>query len=220
MRSFAVMTMRPCRNMFAALVLTLAPQLSAVADDGRSPEPNANFAQNPPASGASDTGDTAGELKPQTPDTDLFALMTGTCSNLKVAGRDFPCHTVAYAHSVQGRAYFTIALDDPADPNHIISFSGENGQRTNENLYDLAVDRMLLNSKNQPKADGLPVPTVVRSAGRCVQLGSFASGHVTSVVCSATDKNGKKYDLRFESDGSPITVRRVIPTAPTIRQRG
>ena len=211
--------MRFCRNMFAALILILVPQVPAVADDDRPPEPNANSAQNQPAPGASDTGDAAGELKPQTPDTDLFALMTGTCSTLRVAGRDFACHTVAYAHSVQGRAYFTIALDDPADPSHIISFSGDNGKRTNENLYDLTVDRMLLNSKNQPKTDGLPVPTVVKSAGRCVQLGSFASGHVTSVVCSATDKSGKKYDLRFEPDGSPITVRRVIPTAPTIRQR-
>jgi hypothetical protein len=188
--------------MFAALMLVLASLVSAFAQDSSPSAP---------------TGDAPGELKPQTPDTDLFALMTGTCSTLKIAGRDFVCHTVAYSHSVQGRAYFTIALDDPADPNHIISFSGENGQRTNENLYDLTVDRMQLNSKNQPKADGLPVPAVVKSSGRCVQLGNFASGHVTSVVCSATDKSGKKYDLRFESDGSPITVRRVIPTAPTIR---
>jgi hypothetical protein len=208
-----------CRNIFAALTLVLVLQLSAAADDTPSPQPNASFAQNSPAAaGASETGDTAGELKPQTPDTDLFALMMGTCSTLRIAGRDFACRTLAYSHSVQGRAYFTIAIDDPADPSHIISFSGENGQRNNENLYDLTVDRMLLNSKNQPKADGLPVPAVVRSAGRCVQLGSFVSGHVTSVVCSATDRNGKKYELRFESDGSPITVRRVIPTAPTIRQ--
>jgi hypothetical protein len=79
---------------------------------------------------------------------------------------------------------------------------------------------MLLNSKNQPKVDGLPVPTALKSAGRCVQLGNFATGHVTSVVCSATDRSGKRYDLRFESDGSPITVRRVNPSAPSIRQRG
>jgi hypothetical protein len=166
---------------------------------------------------APDSANTTDELKPQGPDTDLFALMTGTCSTLKVAGRDFSCRTFAYAHSVNGRAYFTIALDDPADQSHIVSFSGENGRRTNENLYDLTVDRMLLNSKNQPKADGLPVPAIVKSAGRCVQLGNFATGHVTSVVCSATDRSGRKYDLRFESDGSPITVRRVNPSAPTIR---
>jgi hypothetical protein len=207
--------MRLCRNIFAALILALAPQMSAAADGDPSPEPAVNSAQNQPAAGSSDTD----ELKPQTPDTDLFALMTGTCSTLKIAGHDFACRTVAYAHSVQGRAYFTIALDDPSDQSHIISFSGENSRRTNENLYDLTVDRMLLNSKNQPKADGLPVPTVLRSAGRCVQLGNFATGHVSSVVCSATDRSGKKYDLRFESDGSPITVRRVIPTEPTIRGR-
>jgi len=214
---FLDLTMRHCRNIFAALVLVLAPLASAFAQDSSPQGPNAHSAQNSPAAGVSEAGDAAGELKPQTPDTDLFALMTGTCSTLKIAGRDFACRTVAYAHSVQGRAYFTIALDDPADPSHIISFSGENGLRTNENLYDLTVDRMLLNSKSQPRADGLPVPAVVKSAGRCVQLGSFVSGHVNSVVCSATDKSGKKYDLRFESDGSPITVRRVIPTAPTIR---
>ena len=208
--------MRLCRNMTAALILALAPQMSAAADGDPSPEPTVNSAQTQPAIGAGDTD----ELKPQTPDTDLFALMTGTCSTLKIAGRDFACRTVAYAHSVQGRAYFTIAIDDPADQSHIISFSGENSRRSNDNLYDLTVDRMLLNSKSQPKADGLPVPAVVKSSGRCVQLGSFATGHVTSVVCSATDRSGKKYELRFESDGSPITVRRVIPTAPTIRQRG
>jgi hypothetical protein len=210
--------MRLSFNIFAALVLMLAPPMAA-ADDVNSSEPGATTAQNQPAP-AINTDDATDELKPQGPDTDLFALMTGSCSTLKVAGHDFPCRTVAYAHSVQGRAYFTIALDDPADQSHIISFSGANGRRTNDNLYDLTVDRMLLNSKHQPKADGLPVPTVVKSAGRCVQLGNFAALHVSSVVCSATDKSGKKYELRFESDGSPITVRRVNPSAPTIRGQG
>jgi hypothetical protein len=177
--------MRLRRNIFAVL-LALAPPMIARADDNPpSPAPNANSAQNQPAA----TGDTDGEPRPQTPDTDLFALMTGTCSTLKIAGRDFACRTVAYSHSVQGRAYFTIALDDPADPSHIVSFSGDTGRRSNENLYDLPVDRMLLNSKNQPKVDGLPVPTALKSAGRCVQLGNFATGHVTSVVCSATDRS-------------------------------
>lgn len=216
MTSFAVMTMRLSRTIFTALLLTLAPTISAVADDNPLPEPNRNSAQNQQAP----ADDTADELKPQAADTDLFALMSGRCSTLRVAGHDFACRTVAYAHSVGGRAYFTIALDDPADPNHIISFSGGNGHRTNENLYDLTVDRMLLNSKSQPKADGLPVPAVVKSAGRCVQLGNFAALQITSVVCSATDRSGRKYDLRFESDGSPITVRRVNPSAPTIRGQG
>jgi hypothetical protein len=163
--------------------------------------------------------DVANELKPQEPDTDLLALMSGKCSTLKVAGRDFACRTVAYAHGIHGRAYFTVALDDPADHNHIISFSGENGRRTEDNLYELTVDRMLLNSKSRPKVDGLPVPFVELSAGRCTQLGNFAAGQVSSIACTATDKNGRKYELHFESDGSPITIRRVKPSPPTIRQR-
>ena len=215
-----VTTMRLSRNIAAALVLVLAPQMPAAAGDVRPPVPKLDMAQNQPAPAATDPNDNMGELKPEAPDTDLFALMTGRCSTLRVAGHDFTCRTIAYAHSTKGRAYFTIALDDPADQSHIISFSGGNGQRTNDNLYDLAVDQMLIKSKHQPKADGLPVPAVVKSAGRCVQLGSFATLHISSVVCSATDRQGRKYELRFESDGSPITVRRVNPSAPTIRERG
>jgi hypothetical protein len=208
-------TMPLSRNVLAVLILVLVP-LAAAAADGARP-PGLMFAQNQAASGAGNADETTDELRPHAVDTDLFALMSGKCSTLRVGGRDFACRTVAYAHSVKGRAYFTIALDDPADQHHIISFSGENGRRTTENLYDLAVDRMLLNSTNRPKVDGLPVPATVTSSGRCVQLGNFSTGHVSSVVCSATDKSGRKYELRFESDGSPITVRRVNPSSPTIR---
>jgi hypothetical protein len=187
------------------LVLILAPQRAAVAQQA------ATISSEKQATKAN-----AGGTKLQNPATDLLALMKGRCSKLSVAGRDFACRTVGFAHNTQGRAYFTIALDDVADQNHIISFSGENGQRTTDNLYDLTIDRMLINSSDRPKVDGLPVPAAVTSAGRCVQLGTFAS-RVSSVVCSATDEGGKKYELRFEPDDSPIMVRRVNPSAPTIR---
>jgi hypothetical protein len=62
------------------------------------------------------------------------------------------------------------------------------------------------------------VPVVELSAGTCTQLGNFAAGQVSSIACAAIDKNGKKYELQFESDGSPITVRRVRQSPPTIRQ--
>jgi hypothetical protein len=88
-----------------------------------------------------------------------------------------------------------------------------------DNLYELTGDRMLLNSKNRPKVDGLPVPFVELSAGKCTQLVNFAAGQVSSVACAATDRNGRKYELQFESDGSPITIRRVKPSPPTIRER-
>ena len=153
----------------------------------------------------------------QEPDIDIFASMSGRCSTLEIAGRDFACRSVAFFHSTQGRAYFTIVLDDPADEGHVISFSGQNGRRGQGDLYELPIDRMLLNSKNRPKVDGLPVPFVELSAGMCKQLGNFAARQVSSISCAAIDKHGNKYELQFESDGSPITVRRIRPSAPTIR---
>jgi hypothetical protein len=210
--------MRLCWQILAAAMFFIAVPSIAEPSRGSPSLHNVELRQYPANTKARHAEGAANEVKPQEPDTDLFALMSGRCPTLKVAGRDFACRTVAYAHSSRGRAYFTIALDDPADHNHIISFSGENGRRTQDNLYELIVDRMLLNSKHRPKVDGLPVPYVELSAGMCTQVGNFAAGQVSSIVCTATDKNGKKYELRFESDGLPITVRRVRPSPPTIRQ--
>jgi hypothetical protein len=183
------LTMRLCRHVFAATLVFLAAPL--VADLVR------------PATAA------AGDARPQEPDTDIFALMSGKCSTLKIAGRDFTCRTVGFFHSEEGRTNFTIALEDPTDNSHVISFSGDNGRRNEDNLYELPIDRMLLSSKDRPKADGLPVPSAELASGLCRQVGNFALLQVSSIACSATDKNGKRYELRFESDGSPIILRRV-----------
>jgi hypothetical protein len=170
------MTMRLCRQAFAAAVILLATP--AVAEPVY--------------------------------DIDMYALMSGKCSTLRVAGQDFACKAVAYFHSQQGRADFTIVLDDPADKSHVVSFSGENAaRREQENLYELSVDRMLLRTKDRPKVDGLAVPFVETSTGTCSQIGSFATGQVSSVSCSAIDTKGRKYELKFESDGSPMTVRKL-----------
>lgn len=148
---------------------------------------------------------------------DLLALMSGKCRTLRIAGRDFTCKAVAFAHSEQGRVNFAVALDDPADDSHVISFSGENGKRADDNSYDLPIDRMLLNSKDRPRVDGLPVPAQESSTGSCRQTGNFAARKVSSVTCSAIDANGRKYELAFESDGRPVSVRRVRQSAPTIQ---
>jgi hypothetical protein len=50
-------------------------------------------------------------------------------ATLKIAGRDFACKAVAYFHSQQGRADFTVVLGDAVDASHIVSFSGENARR-------------------------------------------------------------------------------------------
>ena len=151
------------------------------------------------------------------PDIDLYAHMSGRCRTLRVAGHNFACKVVAYFHSEKGRANFSVALDDPTDASHVISFSGEYGHRTQENQYVLAVDRMELKSKDRPKVDGLPVPAVELSNGVCRQSGNFATRLVSSITCSATDSNGRLYELQFESDGSPIALHRVRLSPPTIR---
>ena len=156
------------------------------------------------------------ETERHEPDVDMFASMTGKCSALKVAERDFVCRTVAFFHSPGGRPSFTVPLNDPDDDSHIITFSGEKSKREQDNLYELSIDRMLLKSKDRPKVDGLPVPSVVLSTGTCKQIGNFAAQRVSSISCDATDANGTKYGLQFESDGSPIRVQMISVSGPTI----
>lgn len=148
---------------------------------------------------------------------DLLALMSGHCKTLKVAGRTFACKTVAYAHGDRGRVNFAVAVDDPADENHVVSFSGENGKRADDNSYELPIDRMLLNSKDRPRIDGLPVPAEQVSTGVCRQTGNFAAKKVKDVTCSATDSAGRSYELLFVSDGKPVSVRRIRQSAPSIQ---
>src|SRR6202790_5324201 len=200
------MTMRLCRQAFAIAIVCLATPSMA------GPSHGSRLSARTPVILVSN------ETKPPETDTDIFALMSGKCSTLKIAGRDFACKAVAYFHSEKGRANFTVALDDPADESHVVSFSGENAsRREQDNLYELQVDRMLLNSKDRPKVDGLPVPSAELSAGICRQVGNLAALQVSSVSCSATDRNGKKYELQFESDGAPITLRR-IRQAPLVSE--
>jgi hypothetical protein len=178
-----------------------------------------NFKPYPPGAMPPPVIAVSNETRRQEPDIDMFALMSGKCSTLKIAGRDFACRAVVYFHSQQGRANFTIALDDPTDNRHIISFSGENARREQDNLYELTIDQMLLNSKDRPRVDGLPVPSVELSDGICKQVGSFATRLVSSISCTATDKSGKKYEMQFESDGLPIIVQKVRQSTLAEEQR-
>jgi hypothetical protein len=147
------------------------------------------------------------------PDIDMFASMAGKCTSVKVADRDFVCASVAFFHSPGGRSSFTAPLNDPEDDSHIITFSGDKAKR-DQDVYELTVDRMLLKSKDRPKIDGLPVPSVVLANGACKQVGNFATQKVSSVSCAATDANGVKYAFEFASDGSPIRVMMVRAADP------
>ena len=153
----------------------------------------------------------AEDPKHQEPVTIVLAVMSGKCTTLKVAGRDFRCRAIAFFQTDEGRANFVIALDDPADNSHIITFSGDRGVRSQDDLYELPIDEMQLKSSDRPKLDGLPVPLIEGSTGNCKLIGSLASQQVSSISCSATNKNGK-YELQFQSDGSPMVLRRIRRT--------
>ena len=153
--------------------------------------------------------DASDELQRQEPDTIIFAMMSGKCRTLKVAGRDLPCRAVAFFQTEEGRANFTIAINDPRDDSHIVTFSGDNGRRPEPNVYELPIDRMMFKSKDRPKADGLPVPAIEPAAGLCKQVGNFVTLELSSIACSAVDRNGKSYELQYVSDGTPMAVRRI-----------
>jgi hypothetical protein len=152
-------------------------------------------------------------------ESDVFASMAGKCSTLKIAEHDFACTSMAFSHSPGGRSAFTIPLSDPDDESHIITFSGENGKREQDNLYELPIDRVLLKTKDSPTSGGLPTPSVEPSTGRCRQIGNFAMQQVSSVSCVATDGKGRKYELEFESDGSPIKVKAIRLVDPETEER-
>jgi hypothetical protein len=88
-----------------------------------------------------------------------------------------------------------------------------------DDLYELPIDRVLLKSKDSPRAGGLPTPSVESSTGKCMQIGNFAMQQVSSVSCVATDGKGKKYELQFESDGSPIKVKAIRLVDPEIEEQ-
>ena len=136
-------------------------------------------------------------------------MMSGKCSTLKVAGRDLPCRAVAFFQTEEGRANFTVALDDPNDDSHIITFSGDNGRRPDANLYELPIDRMLLKSKDGRRSTACRCRRVELTTGLCKQVGNFVTLELSSISCSAVDKNGKKYELQYQSDGAPMAVRRI-----------
>src|SRR6478752_1625030 len=110
--------------------------------------------------------------KQQDYDIDLIVTMTGRCSTLKIAGRDLACRAVKYFHSRGGRGYFTIAVDNPSDNGHIVSFSGEDARSEGESLFELKLDQMLMNSRDRPMVEGLRVPLVEPSASRSRSKGS------------------------------------------------
>lgn len=150
---------------------------------------------------------------PAAVELDLLVAMTGTCRVLKIENRDFLCSGVTFSRSPEGRSGFTIVVDDPDDDRHIITFSGKNGKMAQDNLYELTIDQLLLKSKFSAKVDGMLVPLIEMSTGKCSQTGNLTTLKISSVSCHATDQKGRRYEFQFESDGSPAKVRKITSVA-------
>jgi hypothetical protein len=145
----------------------------------------------------------------QTYDIDLVVGLSGRCTTFRAAGQNLPCRAVKYFHGESGRAYFTIAVDDPADKGRIVSFSGDKARRDRNDFYELGIDQVLLNSRERPLVDGIRVPRLEPSSGTCKQTGDIESKQIKSVSCVATDREGRTYELQFEADGQPATVQKI-----------
>jgi hypothetical protein len=145
----------------------------------------------------------------ETYDIDLIVGLSGKCTTFRIAGQNLPCRAVKYFHGESGRAYFTIAVDDPADKGRIVSFSGDRSRRDRNDFYELTVDQVLLNSKDRPLVGGVRVPRLEPSNGACKQAGDITSKEIKSVSCVATDTNGRTYELQFQADGQPATVQKI-----------
>ena len=152
-------------------------------------------------------------------DIDMIVTFSGKCAAFRVAGQSLPCRAVKYFHGQGGRAYFTIAIDDPTDRGHILSFSGEKARRERNDFYELTIDQMLLNSKDRPRVNAVRVPLVKPANGICRQLGDIEKKRITAVSCVATDKDGLKYELDFEADGQQALVQTIVREPAELAKR-
>ena len=149
------------------------------------------------------------ELQRQEPDTIIFAMMSGKCRTLKVAGRDLhlPGRSFLPDRGRQGEFYGRDQRSQGRQPYHHV-FRRQRAKARSQRIR--TADRPdAAEIQGRPKADGLPVPSIEPAAGICKQVGNFVTLELSSISCTATDKNGKKYELQYESDGTPMAVRRI-----------
>jgi hypothetical protein len=152
-------------------------------------------------------------------DIDMIVAFSGRCATFRAAGQNLPCRAVKYFHGQGGRAYFTIAIDDPTDKGHILSFSGEKARREKNDFYELTIDQLLLNSKERPRVNAVRVPLVKPANGVCRQFGDVEKKLITAVSCVATDRDGLKYELEFEADGKPALVQTIVREPAELAKR-
>jgi TonB family protein len=140
-------------------------------------------------------------------DTELAAFMAGKCNSANVGAQAVSCKYAGYSLTKSGRSNFKIALEDRDDTRRAMTFSGVEARKPQSDIYEVAIDKILLYSKDRPKDEGEIDPLVKAATGSCRQVGDFARRKLLNLSCTATDEAGQVYSVDFESDGSPIKVR-------------
>jgi hypothetical protein len=206
--------MRRSRILFASALILIAD--SALAGSARAAPPLLRLSASDMAAPASIVRVAAAD---ENYDIDMIVTFSGRCTTFRAAGASLPCRAVKYFHGQGGRAYFTIAIDDPTDKGHILSFSGEKARREKNDFYELTIDQMLINSKDRPRVNAVRVPLVKPANGVCKQYGDVEKKRITAVSCVATDRDGLKYELEFAADGEPALMQTIVRESADLTKR-
>ncbi len=197
--------MRRSRILLVSALILIVDSVLAVSAQAAPPLPRLSMSEVAPAAPIVRVA-----AEDENYDIDMIVTFSGKCATFRAAGQSLSCRAVKYFHGQSGRAYFTIAIDDPADKGHILSFSGEKARREKNDFYELTVDQMLLNSKDRPRINAVRVPLVKQASGICKQFGDVEKKRITAVSCVATDKDGLKYELEYQADGEPALVQTIV----------
>ena len=111
---------------------------------------------------------------------------------------------------------FAVAVDDPSDENHVVSFSGENGKRADDNSYGRRSTACCSTPRIGRRSTAYRCRRS-RPPSAAAATGNFAARKVNDVTCSATDNEGRTYQRPFVSDGKPVSVRRIRQSSPSIQ---
>lgn len=122
-------------------------------------------------------------------------LMTGKCSVLIAAGRDFSdaCEgKILNSGHANGRVGFYFFISDKA----VLTISGEDLTNPSADMDETRVDRILLNLG----IEGIP-PSETKALGKCRYANPF-QGVPAKVRCNGTMEDGSPFEAQFLSDGS------------------
>jgi hypothetical protein len=129
--------------------------------------------------------------------TTAMTFVIGSCSEVVVAGGNAACSTMplSYTQFKDGRSTFMIASVEDG----VVSFSGVD-ESWSKDRHLLIVDEIGTTLEQKSKT--------LHGSGSCVANWSTDRAYMNDVTCNAQDDNGKIYQFKFVSDGSPVRAHK------------